>query len=510
MQDKNLLFSAPATAKQQKIAYGILLIMWAILAVCYIHYLQPLGFPLDDAYIALHNAQVLHVGYDINYPGTPALDGSTSAIHLALVAFLMFWLAPPYADVIILWLAIFVYAAGVLRLAFCFSASRLQAALLVVAGLLAVDVPLQVLNGLETGLAMAAVTWQIIFLISPSTCCARILRNLLCGLLPFIRPELSLLSLLIIIYYLKHYWQEMNSFKYLIKNIFYDCSWMLLSALPWLLWYQLSTGNFYPETIRAKEYFMAQLHLPWMTKLYFLKYAVANFAGRFSWVGFIGAGILLLVTPTGRLGILFILGFLTAYGIYYPCGLFINALRYFYVIVPWLLYGLISNCRNSDKVIRVGANLLLILVVVQTIFAFPARWNFYLFERNYFNHNLSNLANWCKQHLPPDGVILVHDAGYMAYATPFHLIDMVGLKTPSSIYYHKTMTFPSNGVLRDQAVSRILLHDRPGYLIVFYSWEHKFDTVYNLQQLGWHFTLLWTEKNAYSVYKIDYPHSMSH
>ena len=46
-------------------------------------------FPVNDAYITLHNAQVLHWGHDPNYPGTPALAGATSAVHLALVVLLI-------------------------------------------------------------------------------------------------------------------------------------------------------------------------------------------------------------------------------------------------------------------------------------------------------------------------------------------------------------------------------------------------------------------------------------
>ena len=69
-------------------------------------------FPMDDAYITLHNAQVLHWGHDPNYFGTPALAGATSAVHLALVALLMFALSPPVALWAALWLAALAYTLG--------------------------------------------------------------------------------------------------------------------------------------------------------------------------------------------------------------------------------------------------------------------------------------------------------------------------------------------------------------------------------------------------------------
>ena len=73
---------------------------------------SPPVFPMDDAYITLHNAQVLHWGHDPNYLGTPALAGATSAVHLALVALLMFALSPPVALWAALWLAALAYTLG--------------------------------------------------------------------------------------------------------------------------------------------------------------------------------------------------------------------------------------------------------------------------------------------------------------------------------------------------------------------------------------------------------------
>ena len=43
------------------------------------------AFPTDDAFINLHNAQVLRLGRDENYQGVPALVGATSGAHLALL-----------------------------------------------------------------------------------------------------------------------------------------------------------------------------------------------------------------------------------------------------------------------------------------------------------------------------------------------------------------------------------------------------------------------------------------
>lgn len=503
MQNLAVIFSKPATVQQQKILYVVIAGILALLCGCYLYYLRPLGFPLDDPYIVLHNAQVLHWGHDRNYPGVPALDGSTSAVHLALVALFMFWLTPIHALVSIMWLAIFAYALGLLRLAFCYSASVLQALLCVLLGLTVVDVPLQLLNGMETGLAMAAIVWLFVLLQQPPTLRVCVLRNFSCGLLPFIRPELVLLSILIFIYFASQGWRQKKSHRAAITTICIDGLIILLSALPWLLWYQISTGNFYPETIHAKQYFMAATCLPFAIKLYFFKHALVNFSGRFNWIGFAGAMVLLLVTPLGRIGLLFMLGFLTAYFIDYPSGLFANYLRYFYILVPILLYSFISTMQHSDKIVRISANVFLMLTLLQSLILLPVRWDFYLIQRHLFTSSLTNVADWCNAHLPRNSVILVHDAGYMAYATSFHLIDMVGLKTPSNIYYHKTLTFPSNGEQRDKAIADIIRYNHPQYIVLLKTWETLFGTMIGLQKQGWHFKLLWSEKDAYSVYEIE-------
>lgn len=72
---------------------------------------------MDDAYIVAHNAQVLHWGHDPNYAGTSPLAGTTSAIHLALVAAALFILPPPWALEAIAGVAAVASALGIAHLA---------------------------------------------------------------------------------------------------------------------------------------------------------------------------------------------------------------------------------------------------------------------------------------------------------------------------------------------------------------------------------------------------------
>ena len=105
---------------------------------------------------------MLHWGRAPNYVGTPALAGATSAVHLALIVLLMFALSPLVTLWAALWLATLAYALGLVRLARIHDASPAQALLLTLVGLAAGQVPHQLMNGLETELMLAAVTWALV------------------------------------------------------------------------------------------------------------------------------------------------------------------------------------------------------------------------------------------------------------------------------------------------------------------------------------------------------------
>ena len=70
------------------------------------------AFPLDDAFITLHSAQMLHSGSDPNFPGVHPLYGITCAPFLGLVYLLLFFLKPLAALEIACWLGLLAYTLG--------------------------------------------------------------------------------------------------------------------------------------------------------------------------------------------------------------------------------------------------------------------------------------------------------------------------------------------------------------------------------------------------------------
>jgi hypothetical protein len=85
--------SEPASPSEELVLYASLGLFLVFFGVFLIRQGSPV-FPVDDAYISLHSAQVLLTGFDKNFQGSPALVGVTSVIHVTLTALFMHLLQP--------------------------------------------------------------------------------------------------------------------------------------------------------------------------------------------------------------------------------------------------------------------------------------------------------------------------------------------------------------------------------------------------------------------------------
>lgn len=214
-------------------------------------------FPVDDAYIVLHNARALLAGHDPNYVGSSPLTGATSLVHLALVSLLMLLFSPLTALSAVSWLSAILYATGLVRLARVHGASRLQALLVAAVGVGAGQTPHQLLNGLETGLMLAAITWALVLLSGPRQSPSPLLPAL-CGVLPFIRPDLTPLALLFLFLQVARRWRGRSDGGAFLRGAGADIGIAFVCALPWALWYQAELGSALPTTVAAKRYFFAE------------------------------------------------------------------------------------------------------------------------------------------------------------------------------------------------------------------------------------------------------------
>jgi len=428
------------------------------------------AFPTDDAFINLHNAEVLRLGYDENYLGVPALVGATSGLHLALLFALEHWVHPDATALFVLGaLAAVAYVLGVFQMCANAGCSRPESALIALGSLVLGGSLFQFLNGMDTGLAMAAVAWNIKLLTDTRR---TLWLPILCGLMPFIRPELSFLS----------------AGSMLLLFLDGNCSVRfrlaaalvaVASAVPFLLWYRIDTGLLVPNTVGAKMYYFAERYANWPAKLRLvlagMSLAALGCFPLFLCLRFMRPRAVALLLA------LFALAFVGSYFLNLPGGLLHNGGRYLYVFAPIVLFGVACGLSASSRkqTLRLAAISALFLPLV-----FGAQLFDYRSHITGYRESLVDVVNWINVNLPDRPTVMVHDAGYIAYAAHLPLVDLVGLKTPAAIDFHRRLTYPSAGRLRGEAIADIAKTFKPQYLIVLQNWDDEFDIIDGLRGNG--------------------------
>lgn len=526
----------PSNLKQKRLTMLLMILGVGIAYTLRLAFRFTPVFPLDDAYITLHNAQVLRSGHDPNYLGIPALVGATSGVHLALTACaLPFFSRSEWALDAVAWVGILVYATGLLRLAFAFRASLIQALLLATVGLTAGKTVFHLFNGLETGLAMGAICWAFALNASEATGVAsaqddsegaetgkrssRVEQSprfasfcsfvqdtallTLLGILPFIRPEFILISLILFGIRSVSRWMDKKTALSWAAISGKDLVCFAIGAAPWLALSFANTGSIFPQTIVAKRAFFAETRT-----LHFVLFQYAPLLFRVMQVqlgiGIFGA-LLLPFNKIGRAAFAFSSLFVLAYLTQMPGALLWNEQRYFYLLTPFTLLGCAAMFQQKKEFARSIGNILLLAAFFQTIFAFPTNWSQYAGYCEKNKIQLLGLREWCLQNLPVGSKIAVHDAGAISWETPFVLTDLVGLKSPKSVEFHKQYTYPSHGKARAKAINLILADSRADYLILIEGWDKLYHFSEDLKAEGWRLEALRPKKSVYQVYRISPP-----
>src|SRR5262249_10355209 len=154
------------------------------------------------------------------------------------------------AMMFVTWAGILAY---VLALAYLASIHKLPwwaTVLLLVVGTLGGLTAFQLLNGLETGMAMAALTFGLALATRPQP--SRLLC-MLCGTMPFLRPQLIVIAVLLMAMQLRQRLKNSEN-----KQAITDSILVVASGAIWLLVLFANTGHLYPPTIDAKRYFVAE------------------------------------------------------------------------------------------------------------------------------------------------------------------------------------------------------------------------------------------------------------
>lgn len=443
--------------------------------------------PLDDGYIALDSAQSLLAGGDAQY-GSPPLTGVTSPPFVLLITALLANRVPAVLALrIALALGLTALVAALWALARSAGLERWRRLLLPVAVLAAGPVVQQATNGVETGWAMAAAT----ALIAAALADRPLAVAALAGILPWLRPGLSPLAGVM---FVAAIWPHDRGVRIRAAAI------AALIFLPWPLWVHHQTGHWIPQTMDAKAAFFAESCRPLADK--------AALAGRhiLAWGGifFPASALAIAWVPSsskGRLALAASLVTLVVFALVLPGGLTHNGYRYLFPIgVPIVALGLARALQPRSVLVRITS--------LGVVGASLVMWPLQPWAGSKEGAERVAAATWVREHVDPLAPLLVHDAGAIAVFTTNPLIDLVGLKTPSSIAAHKKWTLPSCGAERDKAVASIAGASGAQYFVVTLDWDHFFSLTPALRDAGFTVRELRAPplgEDGYKVFRIDRP-----
>ena len=473
---------------------GLLLsVLWAI-------WLGHPDFPLDDAYIVQHAVDGLFAGGETRFAGSAPLQGVTSPAHVLLVSLFRMLFPTAWSQLIAAALASMIYAIGVFRFAKTGGVSSAWAGILTVIALSAGLSLYQLLNGLETGLAMGAIIWAVFWFRSPVP--ERPAYNSILGALPFIRPELGAVSLLLFIREIWSLRRAPAGFSQLPRVIV----WAATGAAPFVLFLLLNGASLIPNSMSAKVYFFAEGCLPVVAKIHTAGTAVEQFLLS---LGLAGLGFLaLLLSPWRLCGITFLLAFVAAYTERFPGALFHNWYRYPYVLIPFAVVGWTGFITCGQRHLRLAGKTLLVLTMALGVLQTIDTWRKYEEGISISRNELAGVSRWITSNLKESDVVLVHDSGYVSLSGKQPLVDLVGLKTPTSIAIHRQYTWASCS-RSPLAIDMIARNSGARHFVVLTDWDQIFRLTDSLRLTGWTVTRSDRSRGRtrYEVYEITPPPS---
>lgn len=468
------------------------------LLATWIYWIDSPAFPLDDAYIVQHTVDGILNGGDNRFLDSKPMDGATSPAHILLTLILSTVAPTIWAQVLAMTVGIVLYVTGIYSMVRGEGVDAPWARILTAYSVMLGLTLLQLLNGLETALAMAAIAWTLFLFRNPRP--ANPLAYALLGALPFIRPELIALSGL---FYLRSAW-AVKCLELSNKEQVKIATFCALGAVPFMLFLAATTGSVVPNTVAAKLYFFAEGCLPNSTKYSLAVGATSVF------LTYLGAGslgfIALLLTGSRWITIGFIVIFWLTYSARLPGALHHNEYRYLHILIPLAIFGWAAWLANKSCWIRRSAKVILFFAVIGAAVDLAIPWRKYTNGLNFSKHELHDVSIWAANHVPANDVILIHDAGYISTIGSQPLVDLVGLKTASSVEIHRRSTWATCS-RRPEAIHEIALAGNAKYMIVLTDWDRIFKLTAALKKFNWAVDRADPERggSSYKVFRITPP-----
>ncbi len=455
-------------------------------------------FPLDDPYITLHSAQVLHWGHDPNFPGVSALYGVTSAPFLLLLYLLLFVMSPLHALDAACWLGVLAYVSGLVRLSRQFRLKPIESVLLAGLGLIGSFIPFHLLNGLETPWAFAAVTWALA--LSSGDRDNWEWAALAGGIGASIRPDLLPFALLLALALTYQVYKTEGDLDTVRKSAALFVLFALLPIVLCAAWYYEATGTAHTLTATAKHYLVLEAAISPAKTLLLELQVIA--------VYLLSCGPLFVAMvrvwryPIAKAIVLSLVLTILIAHLQFPFALYLNHYRYLIVFVPAMVWA--TGMVLKDGRGRWHGRGLLYGSVVYSLLWLQVPISLYRLDCWFYDGELHLVAEWCTSNLPRNATVMVHDAGYISFASDFRLVDLVGLKTPEAIALNKRYTWPSRGARRNEAVAALAQRTNAQYLIARRTWDIMAAVPDGLRELGWKVDPLRMD-GEYCVYRITPP-----
>lgn len=446
------------------------------------------NYALDDAYIVEHSVKGILANHESRFMGSTPWEGVTSPVYVGVITIVSLLIPIQFSHWIVSALSTLLMVSGWYLICRRNSLNNTLAMAVAIISLLAGFTYYQLTNGLETGMAMAALTWTLLALDydrPPNWSYA------LVGIQCFIRPELLALSAIFVIYIVA------KRPRGWLRGVLITACFFAISAL--LLF--LASGTVIPNTLSAKTYFFAEGCGPDAFKSAFVLSALWMFING---LGLFAAGFVMAAISRQRLVLFsFIAIFIFAYFQKFPGALFHNYSRYLYLVLPIAVFGWAACLGHANKVIRFGSTALGAIVAVSVIYSLNASFQFYVDDIHRISTDNTQMAQWVAQNVPKDAVIVVHDAGKISTLGEQPLIDLVGLKSSFSMEVHRHTTFAECRRI-PTAISEIARHAKASYMVVTADWDGIFGLTESLKLTGWTVERADKERgdSHYRVYRI--------
>ncbi len=444
-------------------------------------------FPLDDAYITIGNVDLFLTGRQDLF-GNAAPTGATSLVHFLAMALLSQVMETPATSLTLGISCAALYATGLWMLLSAVSSSRLIAAAGGVAGITLGFAWFHFVNGLETGMAMAAITWAFYFRHTRKTVALAVLA----GVMPFIRPEFCVLSaLLFISVAINRPFDRRSCITFLSVSATVYAVLALTSIL--------TLGGIFPDTAGAKEAFFADKGEAFVNRLQFALRAVWSNDLVLVFAGLVFAPLM----RGGWVALVFLAVVTLSAALKLPGGLYHNHFRYLYPFLPIAIAAWAAFLARWKR-----ADLVFMFATVLSMFFFATKfWPIYAGHWKAMNDKRHLTTNWIAENLPPKAVIGIHDAGFMPWwlstqpaPSDFRFVDLVGLKSPGAISSHETFSDPSNGVERWHALDEIAQSNNVEYLVILDE-PYWGNLEVEFRFAGWDLDLIYPNKGSYQVFQ---------